>query len=88
MFNVIELQGYSLEIKFLKIWKRNIWFLKINSLSYNMRKSENQDSITHAGRINERTKALEVLAKAKKTQGKITVIRQGVGRNFKPKNEE
>ncbi|WP_426473767.1 hypothetical protein [Chryseobacterium balustinum] len=88
MFNVIELQGYSLEIKFLKIWKLNIWFLKINSLSYNMRKSENQDSITHAGRINERTKALEVLAKAKKTQGKITVIRQGVGRNFKPKNEE
>jgi len=88
MFNVIELQGYSLEIKFLKIWKRNIWFLKINSLSHNMRKSENQDSITHAGRINERTKALEVLAKAKKTQGKITVIRQGVGRNFKPKNEE
>ncbi|AZB29780.1 hypothetical protein [Chryseobacterium balustinum] len=88
MFNVIELQGYSLDIKFLKIWKRNIWLLKINSLSYNMRKSENQDSITHAGRINERTKALEILAKAKKTQGKITVIRQGVGRNFKPKNEE
>jgi len=53
-----------------------------------MRKSENQDGITHAGKVNERTKALEVLAKAKKTQGKITVIRQGVGRNFKPKIEE
>ena len=53
-----------------------------------MKKSESQQSITHAGKMNERTKALEVLEKAKQTQGKITFIRQGVGRNFKPKSEE
>lgn len=53
-----------------------------------MKKSESQHSITHAGKMNERTKALEVLEKAKQTQGKITFIRQGVGRNFKPKSEE
>ncbi|BFO67517.1 MULTISPECIES: hypothetical protein [Chryseobacterium] len=53
-----------------------------------MKKNERQDNITHAGKINERTKALEVLEKAKKVQGKITFLRQGVGRNFKPKNEE
>lgn len=69
-------------------WGRNIRICKINSLSYNMKKSENQNNITHAGKVNERTKALEILEKAKKTQGKITVIRQGVGRNFKPKNEQ
>lgn len=38
--------------------------------------------------MNERTKALEVLEKAKQTQGKITFLRKGVGRNFKPKTEE
>jgi hypothetical protein len=53
-----------------------------------MKKIENQGSITHAGRMNERTRALEVLEKAKLTQGKITFLRQGAGRNFKPKNEE
>ncbi|MFN1215750.1 hypothetical protein ACKW6Q_02075 [Chryseobacterium kwangjuense] len=53
-----------------------------------MKKIENQGSITHAGRMNERTKALEVLEKAKQTQGKITFLRKGVGRNFKPKTEE
>ncbi|EFK34905.1 hypothetical protein [Chryseobacterium gleum] len=53
-----------------------------------MKKNKGQDSITHAGKINERTKALEVLEQAKKVQGKITFLRQGVGRNFKPKNEE
>ncbi|WP_165571866.1 hypothetical protein [Chryseobacterium sp. JM1] len=53
-----------------------------------MKKSENQGSITHAGRMNERTKALEVLEKAKQTQGKITFLRKGAGKNFKPKTEE
>ncbi|WP_164976655.1 hypothetical protein [Chryseobacterium sp. CH21] len=53
-----------------------------------MKKNERQDNITHAGKISERVKALEVLEKAKKVQGKITFLRQGVGRNFKPKNEE
>ncbi|MCT2564044.1 MULTISPECIES: hypothetical protein [Chryseobacterium] len=53
-----------------------------------MKKSENQGSITHAGKMNERTRAMEVLEKAKQTQGKITFLRQGAGRNFKPKNEE
>ncbi|SIS38263.1 hypothetical protein SAMN05421768_10682 [Chryseobacterium joostei] len=53
-----------------------------------MKKSERQDNITHAGKISERSKALEVLEKAKQTQGKITFLRQGAGRNFKPKNED
>ncbi|RLJ32169.1 hypothetical protein CLU97_1616 [Chryseobacterium sp. 7] len=53
-----------------------------------MKKNERQDNITHAGKVNERVKALEVLEKAKKVQGKITFLRQGVGKNFKPKNEE
>ncbi|WP_164723253.1 hypothetical protein [Chryseobacterium aureum] len=53
-----------------------------------MKKNERQDNITHAGKINERARALEVLEKAKKVQGKITFLRQGVGKNFKPKNEE
>ncbi|MDN3693336.1 hypothetical protein QWZ06_14090 [Chryseobacterium tructae] len=53
-----------------------------------MKKIDRQDNITHAGKVNERTKALEVLEKAKKVQGKITFLRQGVGRSFKPKSEE
>ncbi|MDR6457481.1 hypothetical protein J2786_000574 [Chryseobacterium vietnamense] len=53
-----------------------------------MKKNERQDNITHAGKVNERTKALEVLEQAKKVQGKITFLRQGAGRNFKPKNEK
>lgn len=53
-----------------------------------MKKSESQSSITHASKMNERTRAMEVLEKAKQTQGKITFLRQGAGRNFKPKNEE
>lgn len=53
-----------------------------------MKKSDIQDNITHAGKVNERTKAIEILEKAKKVQGKITFLKQGVGRNFKPKNEE
>ncbi|MGU3375074.1 hypothetical protein [Chryseobacterium sp. M5A1_1a] len=52
-----------------------------------MKKSDIQNNITHAGKVNERTKALEILEKAKKVQGKITFLRQGAGRNFKPKNE-
>ncbi len=36
-----------------------------------MKKNERQDNITHAGKVNERTKALEVLEKAKKVQGKL-----------------
>lgn len=53
-----------------------------------MKKSENQSSITHAGKVSERTRAMEVLEKAKQTQGKITFLKQGAGRNFKPKTEE
>lgn len=65
-----------------------ICFCQLFSLSCSMNKIENQGSITHAGRMNERTRAMEVLEKAKQTQGKITFLRQGVGRNFKPKTEE
>ncbi len=52
-----------------------------------MKKNEQSGNITHAAKVNERAKALEVLEKAKKTQGKITFLRQGASKDFKPKDE-
>lgn len=52
-----------------------------------MKKNEPVGSITNAGKIEERIKAQQVLEKAKKTQGKTTLLRQGESKDFIPKNK-
>lgn len=52
-----------------------------------MKKNGPVGSITIAGKIDERLKALHALETAKKTQGKITFLRQGESKDFTPKNK-